>query len=141
TGVVSTPGSAADVLLNLDYDGARALNNFAELLAEAAAPGQSFDIDLHINQTTTDTAATNAAGNNGNDASTTDDDAMQIENFAIKFVDGESHSIDANGFGDVAFRGAGLRPAAVAGDVSSTASTSFTVWSAAAAGKTKIGRA
>jgi len=136
TGVVSTPGSAADVILNLDYDGARALNNFAELLAEAAAPGQSFDIDLHINQTTTDTAATNAAGNNGNDASTTDDDAMQIENFAIKFADGESHSIDANGFGDVAFRGAGLRPAAVAGDVSSTASTSFTVWSAAAAGKT-----
>lgn len=132
TGLVTTNAGAVDVVLNVDYDGARGNNNAAALVVDAASG--AFDLDLNIGTTLTDKAATNAAGNNGNAASATDDDAQSIENFTVTFQDGNSHSIDANGFGDVAFRA--TRPAAVGGDVSSTAATSFVVRSAAGAGKT-----
>lgn len=132
TGLVTTNANATDVVLNVDYDGARDNDNAASLVVDAASG--AFDLDLHIGSTYTDKAATNAAGNNGNDASATDDDAKSIENFTVTFLDANSHSIDANGFGDVPFRG--TRPEGAAGDVSSTAATSFTVRSAAAAGQT-----
>lgn len=124
--------AAADVILNLNYDNARGLNDSA-MLNVAAASG-AFDLDLNIGATLTDTAATNDAGNNGNAASASDDDAMRIENFTVKFADANSHSIDANGFGDVPFRA--TRGPVVVDDISSTAATSFNVWSAAGAGKT-----
>ena len=133
TGVAAANAATADVTLNLNYDNARGLVDVASLNVDAASG--AFDLDLHIGATLTDTAATNAAGDNGNAASTTDDDTMRIENFAVKFADANSHSIDANGFGDVDFRG--TRAPVAANDVSSTAATSFTVWSAAAAGAGK----
>jgi len=132
TGLVTTNSDAADVRLTVDYANARGLNDAAAL--NVAAASGAFDLDLRINATTTDTAATNAAGDNGNAASTTDDDAMMVENFTVNFADAHSHSVNANGFGDVAFRA--TRAPVVAGDVSSTAATSFTVNSAAGAGKT-----
>lgn len=123
TGVVTADGTKADVTLNLDYDSARDLGDAAAL--NVAAGSGAFDLDLNIGATATDTV--------GNAASVADDDTMRIENFAVKFADAESHSVDANGFGDVAFRA--TRAPVVAGDVSSTAATSFAVWSNAAAGK------
>ncbi|MCA1854381.1 DUF4214 domain-containing protein [Massilia oculi] len=137
TGLVTTNAAAADVRLNLNYDNARGLNDAAVLNVDAASG--AFDLDLRIGATVTDVLDTDGDGNSAtvaNAASTTDDDTMRIENFTVNFADANSHSINANGFGDVVFRGATDRPAAVAGDVSSTAATSFTVNSAAAAGST-----
>jgi len=132
TGAVT--GAGTDVILDVDYAAARDLNDAATL--NVAATSGAFDLDLRIGATATDTAATNAAGDNGNAASLTDDNTMRVENFTVNFADANSHSLTANGFGDVAFRDAGDRPAAVAGDVSSTAATTFTVNTAATAGKT-----
>lgn len=143
TGVATANAAAADVKLTLNYDNARGLDD-AAVLNVAASPvlpnsTQSFDLDLNIGATLTDTLDTDGDGNSAtvaNAVSATDDDTMRIENFSVKFADDNSHSIDANGFGDVVFRGVNDRPAAVAGDVSSTATTSFNVWSAASTGKT-----
>ena len=121
TTLAVTRAAAEDVTLNLDYDAARGLTNAAAL--NIAATSEAFDLDLNIGATTTDTLVT---------AVTTDDDAMRIENFTINFADANSHSVDANGFGDNVFRA--TRAPVVAGDVSSTAATTFTVNSAAAAG-------
>lgn len=132
TGVVTANAAARDVILNLNYDNARGLTDAASLSVDAASG--AFDLDLNIGATVTDTAATNAAGNNGNVASATDDDTMRIENFTVNFADANSHSIDANGFGDAVFRA--TRAPVVAGDISSTAVTTFTVNSAAGAGNT-----
>lgn len=118
TGAVTTNEGAEDVNLDLDYSNVRGMSDSAEL--RVLAGSGAFDLDLELYSTTTDLAATNAAGDNGEDASLTDDDAMTVENFAIKFADTESHSIDMNGFGEA----------------SSTKSTSLNVWSAASSGKT-----
>jgi len=137
TGAVTQTAAAADVNLTIDYQSARSLTNSATL--NVTADSGAFDLNLTIGATTTDTTDTDGDGNLAtvaNVASTTDDDTRRVENFTIKFADANAHSVNANGFGDVPFRGANDRPPAAADDVSSTASTSFTVWSAAAAGST-----
>lgn len=135
TGVVTTNAAAADVTLNLNYDNARGTTDAAVLNVDAASG--AFDLDLNIGATRTDTLDTDGDGNSAtvaNAASSTDDDTMRIENFTINFADANSHSVNANGFGDAVFRA--TRAPAVAGDISSTAATSFTVNSAAGAGAT-----
>lgn len=123
TGVTTVNDGASDVQLTLNYANARNLDDAAEL--NITADTGAIDLDIFIGATRTDTVS--------NSASTTDDDSKQIENFTINFADGNSHSVDMNGFGDDDFRG--TMPGK-AGDVSSTAQTSFTVNSAAGAGKT-----
>jgi len=128
-----TRAAAEDVTLNLDYDSARGLTN-AGVLNVTAASG-AIDLDLNIGATTTDTLDTDGDGNSAtvaNAASTTDDDTMRIENFTVNFADSNSHSVDANAFGDNVFRA--TRPPVATDDVSSTAVTSFTINSGAGAG-------
>lgn len=128
--------AAADVTLIINYADARELDDAVVL--DVAATSGAFDLDLNVGQTLTDVTDTDGDGNLAtvaNPASALDDDTRGIENFTVKFADTNSHSIDANGFGDVPFRGVNDRPEVVAGDVSSTAITSFNVWSAAGAGK------
>ncbi len=78
SGAVTTDADAADVSLDLNYYGATAADNSHELnvLSSSAA----FDLDLNI-------------GTGGLDGSV-------LENFTINFADTNSHSINANGFGD-----------------------------------------
>ncbi|ACF44757.1 hemolysin-type calcium-binding protein [Pelodictyon phaeoclathratiforme] len=122
TGAITTNAPATDVYLNINYDGARDLNDAAALTINAA---EAFDLSLNVDShVATDTV--------GNAASTTDDDTTLVENFTLTFSDANAHSVDMNGFGDFNFRA--TRAPLVAGDVSSTAVTSFTLNSGAAAG-------
>jgi Ca2+-binding RTX toxin-like protein len=122
TGAITTNAPATDVRLNINYDGARDLNDAAALTINAA---EAFDLSLNVDTVVaTDTV--------GNAASTTDDDTTLVENFTLTFSDVNAHSVDMNGFGDANFRG--TRAPLVAGDVSSTAVTSFTLNTGAAAG-------
>lgn len=122
TGAITTNAPATDVRLNINYDGARDLNDAAALTINAA---EAFDLSLNVDTVVaTDTV--------GNAASTTDDDTTLVENFTLTFSDANAHSVDMNGFGDANFRA--TRAPLVAGDVSSTAVTSFTLNSGAAAG-------
>jgi hypothetical protein len=81
-----------------------------------------FDLNIVLGATSTDLV--------DNAASTTDDDLNLIENVAIVLADAGSHSINMNGWGDDDFGAP-----AVAADSTTTASTSFQVWSGAAADK------
>ena len=123
-GDFSTDSSATDVNLLINYDGARDLSDAAALTIAAT---DAFDLSLEIhNHVFTDTV--------GDGASTTDDDTTQVENFTLTFSDAFAHSVDMNGFGDLDFRVAPRLPL-VAGDVSSTADTSFNLNTGAGAGE------
>jgi len=136
TGGLTQRASKNDVTLNLDYAIARGTADSVSLTIDVTknqTVDQSIDLTINLGATLTDptgTTATSWSTTLANAASTTDDDNRSIENFAIKFADAQSHSLDMKGFGDNDF-------SAVARSASGTypANTSFTLWSAAAAGK------
>ncbi|MBD3768202.1 MAG: DUF4214 domain-containing protein, partial [Gammaproteobacteria bacterium] len=127
SGAITQGPQHTDVTLDMTYaaEEARGLTDSDSLTITAV---DSFDIKLELDTATDDDRI-------GDAASTTDDDTVLIENFTLTFTDAFSHSVDMSGFGDVDFRGVNDRPAVDAGDVSSTAETSFTLNSGAAAGQ------